>query len=1346
MKKFYLCLSLALLSALLVALLGVAPLAGADPHVDIELCNVAYDGGLSVRLALATENCTASDTVGIEVRCDRPTADTAYEARYLAETTVNGKSYRVYSFADMTAADMTMELYLTPYVVSDAVRSYGEQKKISVLEYALKALGRVGDSTEIDDATKQKITDMLVDGAEMQRKNGTRTDRLATDEYYMLRTFGGVFTSDGFAKQLVKSGESAVISASPRDDVMILGWRDSQGNVLTESAEYTVAASGNETYTVIHRGFERSITYDAMGGVLPDGLPSKYVEGEGEIELAAPVREGYVFSGWYTSNDFKLENNITGIDTSTRGELHLYAKWNRIISSLDGNGIYANGKQALNEKTDTGAHKNGFSAADGVLTWRQGDSAASQMTLSGNIYAKIEGEHALTIEVTMARTSGKNVTPGQLRLRRADASFISVIYPFKITSNGTVNLGGQSGYTIAVIGEEMQTVRVVVDFKEETMTAYDEEGRSILTYRFTLPGTDADSMSAEQWLSKLTGTIWQFYSSSVGGGAELKIANITVIAGNSAERNARPVDTSEKLEELKAEIEQQRDKITSENLFGSSTADINLAGGESKMNKWGEAPYDPIDEHPRLYLTTDRIPAIRESIELMDEETKRRFANLLATELQDGAVLPEPVFAGTNATVDLDNIHNFNAGYLEIIQAKALGYLLYGNEYYGYQAIYYMKNYLESLDIVQIASDQCRQYGSVMNTAAIVYDWCYDLLTEEDKEQFIAGVENRICRYKNQIGAAMEVGFPPYGQGSVSGHGSERQILRDYLAFATAVYGDNDSWWDYVAARVCNDYAPVRNYYFQSGAVHQGTSYAVGRHISDLFSDWIITVATGNTPYNDYIKTAIKGMLGYEYADGVIFNDGDGTGDGKETSGYMHLVFIAAYLYGDSELLAHGVDMLGSGMISSDHNYLTSALYLSLAGLSDIEPAEDKYASMELIQYNGHPLGQYVIREAWGATDSAAVMMRIKERTTANHEHKDSGTFEIYYKGALSTDGGCYNNYGHFHTQQFHQATISHNGLIIFNPTKWNFNSSTVATKWYSGGQKATTGSSNLAGLMNPACTVAEIFGRQHGYIGEDKTKPQYAYIAGDLTKAYDSDTVDYVGRRMLTAYTGNEDFPMVFFVFDDITSDKVAYEKRFLLQISSNDAPTIDGNTVTTENGDGRLVLTCLSDKVVINGVGGRSVGDNGKYNAEISSNYLINGYQCVPKSVTADDGHWGRVEICYNGLYNRSTFMNVIYVTDKGQTKSAPAVEKITGVGIEGGAFAGVAAAFITSRHKMYDPVSFSTPGTGEMTYYVSGVASGEWTISVNGTSYGTATATADGGLLVFTAPAGSVTLTKK
>ena len=70
----------------------------------------------------------------------------------------------------------------------------------------------------------------------------------------------------------------------------------------------------------------------------------------------------------------------------------------------------------------------------------------------------------------------------------------------------------------------------------------------------------------------------------------------------------------------------------------------------------------------------------------------------------------------------------------------------------------------------------------------------------------------------------------------------------------------------------------------------------------------------------------------------------------------------------------------------------------------ETEPADDRYEGMDLINYNGSPLGQYVAHEAFGVYDSAAIFMRIKERATANHEHSDAGTFEIYYKGNLAID------------------------------------------------------------------------------------------------------------------------------------------------------------------------------------------------------------------------------------------------------------------------------------------------------------------------------------------------------
>jgi hypothetical protein len=270
---------------------------------------------------------------------------------------------------------------------------------------------------------------------------------------------------------------------------------------------------------------------------------------------------------------------------------------------------------------------------------------------------------------------------------------------------------------------------------------------------------------------------------------------------------------------------------------------------------------------------------------------------------------------------------------------------------------------------------------------------------------------------------------------------------------------------------------------------------------------------------------------------------------------------------------------------------------------------------------------------------------------------------------------------------------------------------------------------------------TGEVTGRQHGYANEEKTKGLYAYIAGDITKAYDSDTVSYVGRRMLTAYTGDEEFPMVFFTYDDITSKSKRSEKRFLLQITSKDAPTIDGNTVITENGEGRLVLTSLSDDVAINGVGGRN---EGAYSAKLSKNYLINGKQ-NSTSGNADDKHWGRVEIVWTKETKDATFMNLIYVTDKGN-ENAPEVRKITNAeGVEGGIFnEKTVALFATFKERAKGTLKCRTYGEDSMSYYVSGVAAGSWTVSVNGNTVGTFTATDEGGLLTFQAPAGNVVIT--
>jgi hypothetical protein len=786
-------------------------------------------------------------------------------------------------------------------------------------------------------------------------------------------------------------------------------------------------------------------------------------------------------------------------------------------------------------------------------------------------------------------------------------------------------------------------------------------------------------------------------------------------------------------------------------------------------SNWNAALPAITEDHPRLLLTKDTLPTVRKSL-LEENPTNKRFFELLdqpTSTINNGKL--------DKATTDYDGrkgLHNYRKDYLEFIQIKALGYLVDGHELYGYQAIHCMKQFLRTLDIQYISSNMEREYGNTMFTAALVYDWCYDLLTEEDARQLRAGIQNKTakgnCGYPAYTNTAhykwkMSVGYPPCKDkiGAVSGHGSERQVLRDYLSVAIAFYGDNDSWWNYVGKLVYSEYVPVRNHYFQSGISQQGIGvYVSGRHIADMYSAWMLKTATGSQPYNNIDKT-VRNFLGYECAPGKLFSDGDGTFSQQNNYEFRALSYMTAYIFADEAMLAQARDMQPTKAFEADTIELTSAMYVALAGMSDIEPAEDKYDGMELIQYNGSPVGQYITHEAWNDPNSAGVFMKIKELSSANHEHADAGNFMIYYKGMLSADAGVYSGYSSDHTRYYHQATVSHNSLLINNGSQ-NSSSTDKKVKYYSGGQIWPAEITASSGVLNTWLNSKDhqtgvIIGNEHGYYDKDKAQPKYAYIGGDISGAYPSSTVDFVGRRMLVVYTGDEKVPMAFFTYDTITSDSTDYKKTYLLHISSKDKPTIDtvNKTVVTENGGGRLVLTCLSSNVSIKGVGGRTYGPNNKLDDSASGNYYINGYGQVP--INYDDGTWGRVEISNTNSAKSTKLFNAMYVTDAGNTtyyETKPitnvSTNSLSGGDVEGGVFnKSVAAVFVkrnlTKSNRLTGTVSFTTEGNSSMSYYIDGLAAGTWKVTVGGKTIGSYTVSANSGLLTFSAPAGNVTITK-
>ena len=753
--------------------------------------------------------------------------------------------------------------------------------------------------------------------------------------------------------------------------------------------------------------------------------------------------------------------------------------------------------------------------------------------------------------------------------------------------------------------------------------------------------------------------------------------------------------------------------------FGGEEVTADLAAASEKT--YPKPPVNPTrGRHPRVLFTDADLPGIRAAL------TDPR--NAVAVELFRKAVAHPTDGDFKTAEQHGDKFYNFNQDVLIDLQALALNYASNGDRLSGLRAIYALKNALKTMDFRDIGGDQCRQFGFVAFTAACVYDWCYDLLTDRDKKQIVAGVEHKVLAGENDRGAKMEVGFPPSGQGAISGHGTELQFLRDYLAFAIAIYDEYPLWWEYIGGRFYAEYVPVRNEFYRAGMYPQGTSlYIQIRFAADLYSALLCRAATGSIPYDEAdMKRVLRTAYSYELPGGCAFASGDDhTGDAPLVN-LGQLALLSSYLFNDATVRAQ---LEYHEKSYSDFNgYFTScassSLYL-ICSSSGLKPAPDRHADMPLVLYNGGWLGQLIARNGWGEKQ-AAVLAKIGCRSTANHEHNDAGQFQIFYRTMLAGDTGSYDKYGDPHHYWYHQATVAHNSLLIYDPALAD-----TDRGYYSGGQTHKWECHDFAVWQNDReHKTGTVTGLAAGYADEKKTKPTYGYIAGDITPAYDETTVSEVTRRFLTVFdTGNTDVPMILFVFDRITANDPSFKKTFLLHTLTE--PVIDGNTVTEIGGEGKLVLQSVFGGDLIEKIGG-----TGK-------NYVVNGEQLAPCK-GGDDGFWGRVEISPDPGRATDDLLNVLFVTDAGKTPAWKAAPIETDVAA-GAVIGDVAALFVRNADRRAEPFSVPLAGEGEYTVYLAGVAAGNWSVTLDGVAVASATAAEDGGLLVFRAPAGDLSLSR-
>lgn len=749
----------------------------------------------------------------------------------------------------------------------------------------------------------------------------------------------------------------------------------------------------------------------------------------------------------------------------------------------------------------------------------------------------------------------------------------------------------------------------------------------------------------------------------------------------------------------------------------------------------------PIDEHPRVLFTKADIPEILENAK--KSENAGAWTQLLK-------------YAESTQYEPTVNLSSYSADLIKAIDSKAFYYAIYGDEKIGREAIDYLINFISLKR--SIATNDYTTKGETTYLIALVYDWCYPLLTDAEKIYF----QNQVIT----IAQTNETKWPPTNSSSIVGHLQENIFMRDLVAAAIAMYGDSEEIYQNVMGRFFDEYVPSRKFVNQSGLYIPGQYYFNYRFQWEVMSMILIDKAFG---IKSVFGEGTRNMINYErYSrrpDGSSLMDGDKTWNNNAPGSYHSLnqrvyLYLASY-YNDPGIKYEFIKTSKAiGPTSTGtHTLITPAEHLILND-PDVG-CVDATSSLPLTRYFGFPYGTMVARTGWENGMNAKdvlVQMKVGMYNFGDHQHLDAGGFTVYYKGGLANDTGYYQaasydtntnyrleNDGNTHWATKHDGnymtrTIAHNCMLVYDPEEVfpNKGGSYDIAVENDGGQEYKQGytAPNTVEAFNEnpdKWKTGEVLGAEYG---KDLHEPDWSYIKGDISDAY-SDKVEEYERSFMFLNLKNEDVPGALIVFDRIKSSDASFKKTWLLH--TKDVPTVEDNrsvaTVTDDGYNGRIVLDTLlpeKDNIAINVVEG---GEGDAW---------VNGTNYFAKVVEGglNEGGGSRIEISPKAEANEDIFLNVMQVSDADGTVILP-TQKIETPTHAGVVISDRVVLFSKQRDRISDDISFEISADGKYQITVADCAEGTWGILCDGKPVSEAAASKDGGVLAFEGTKGSYTL---
>ena len=192
-------------------------------------------------------------------------------------------------------------------------------------------------------------------------------------------------------------------------------------------------------------------------------------------------------------------------------------------------------------------------------------------------------------------------------------------------------------------------------------------------------------------------------------------------------------------------------------------------------------------------------------------------------------------------------------GLLARTELKALNYLVSKDKKLAREAIEMIIDTLERARYPRDISDISRGTGRLMVTGAIVYDWCYDQLKPAEKTRFVNAF---IAQAKT-----LECHYPPVTDDAIVGHPCEFMVMRDLLSVGIAIYDEFPEMYNLTTELIFSKMLPVRNWFYEGHAHHQGMSYLNIRFTCDLFPLWIYDRMGAGNVFNPAQQFVLYDMI-----------------------------------------------------------------------------------------------------------------------------------------------------------------------------------------------------------------------------------------------------------------------------------------------------------------------------------------------------------------------------------------------------------------------------------------------------------------------------------------------------